>query len=105
MPRRPGGELRMRADGRDVNLIRMSSNEKDTESLMDSTGLGLLPGIAVALGLMVLAMALVLTGSMWAVAFVLVLIGVCLAGILYVVVAVSSEGERGRRLRRRVPGL
>ena len=70
----------MRADGRDVNLIRMSSNEKDTESLMDSTGLGLLPGIAVALGLMVLAMALVLTGSMWAVAFVLVLIGVCLAG-------------------------
>jgi hypothetical protein len=48
---------------------------------------------------------LVLTGSMWAVAFVLVLIGACLAGILYVVVAVSSEGERGRRLRRRVPGL
>ena len=80
MPRRPGGELRMRADGRDVNLIGMSSNEKDTESLMDSTGLGLLPGIAIALGLMILAMALVLTGSMWAVAFVLVLIGACLRG-------------------------
>jgi len=88
-----------------MTLLAMSTDEKNTESLMESTGLGLLPGVAVALGLMILAMALVLTGSMWAVAFVIVLIGACVAGIVYVVVAVSSEGERGRRLRRRVPGL
>ena len=88
-----------------MTLLSMSTDEKNTESLMESTGLGLLPGVAVALGLMILAMALVLTGSMWAVAFVIVLIGACVAGIVYVVVAVSSEGERGRRLRRRVPGL
>jgi hypothetical protein len=88
-----------------TTLLAMSSNQNDPDSLMESTGLGLLPGIAVALGLMILAMALVLTGSMWAVAFVLVLIGVCLAAIVYVVVAVSSDGERGRRLGRRVPGL
>jgi O-antigen/teichoic acid export membrane protein len=93
-------------DGRAATtLLAMSTEEKNTESLMESTGLGLLPGVAVALGLMILAMALVLTGSMWAVAFVLLLIGACLGAILYVVVAVSSEGERGRRLRRRVPGL
>jgi hypothetical protein len=95
----------MRSERAATTLLAMSSDEKDTESLMDSTGLGLLPGIAVAMGLMIMAMALLLTGSMWAVAFVLVLIGACVAAIVYVVVAVSSEGERGRRLRRRVPGL
>jgi hypothetical protein len=95
----------MRGDARRANLRPMNENEKDSESLMESTGLGLLPGIVVAMGLMILAMALVLTGSMWAVAFVLVLIGLCVAAIVYVVIAVSSEGERGRRLRGRVPGL
>jgi hypothetical protein len=95
----------MRVDARRANLRPMNENEKDSESLMESTGLGLLPGIVVAMGLMILAMALVLTGSMWAVAFVLVLIGLCVAAIVYVVIAVSSEGERGRRLRGRVPGL
>ena len=89
----------------ETKLHHMDADEKNTESLMESTGLGLLPGIVVALGLMILAMALVLLDSMWAVAFVLVAIVVCVAAIVYVVVAVTSEGERGRRLRRRVPGL
>jgi ABC-type spermidine/putrescine transport system permease subunit II len=83
----------------------MSTDEKDTESLMESTGLGLLPGIVLAMGLMILVMALVLTGSMWAVGFVLLVIVACVAAIVYVVLAVSAEGERGERMRRRVPGL
>jgi hypothetical protein len=73
---------------------------------MDITGLGLLPGVALALGLVVGAMALLLTGSMWAVFAVLALVVVVTATILAVVVAlVDEDGELGRRLRRAIPGL
>jgi hypothetical protein len=75
------------------------------ESLMDATGLGLLPGLTLAMGLIVVAMAALLTGSIWAVVGVLVLIGVATAAIVFVVVAVTGEGEEGRRLRAKVPGL
>jgi hypothetical protein len=75
------------------------------ESLMDATGLGLLPGLVVAMVLIVVAMAALLTGSMWAAALLVVAIGLTVAAIVYIVVAMTSEGEDGRRLRARIPGL
>jgi hypothetical protein len=82
------------------------TDERNNESPMDETGLGLLPGVALALGLIVGAMALLLTGSMWAVFGLLALAMVVTAAMLAVVIAlVDEEGEPGRRLRRAVPGL
>jgi hypothetical protein len=78
---------------------------KHNESLMEGTGLGLLPGLVVALGLIVFAMAILLTGSMWAVVGVLALIGVTASVIVFIVLALIEEGEAGRRLRAKVPGL
>lgn len=81
-------------------------DERNDESLMDETGLGLLPGIAVALGLVVGAMALLLLGSMWAVFGVIGLVVIVTVAILAVVVALlDEEGDVGRRLRRAIPGL
>jgi hypothetical protein len=77
----------------------------DRESLMDRTGMGLLPGLVLAMGLVVFAMAALLTGSMWAVVGVLVIVGVVTAAIVYVVIAITSEGDDGDRMRRHVPGL
>ena len=79
--------------------------KENNQSLMDATGLGLLPGLSGALALVVVAMAALLTGSMWAVFGVLALVGVTTAAIVFVVVAVTAEGVRGRRLRAWVPGL
>ena len=76
------------------------------ETLMEETGLGLLPGLVGALGLVVVAMALLLIGSMWAVFGVLLLVVIVTLAILAVVVAlVDEDGETGRRLRRAIPGL
>lgn len=80
-------------------------DEPNQESAMEETGLGLLPGVAGALLIVVLAMAVLLTGSIWAVVAVLALIAVVTASILTVVVALVDEGELGERLRRRIPGL
>ena len=80
-------------------------DEPNNESLMEETGLGLLPGVVAALGVVVLSMALLLTGSMWAVFAVLLLIGLVTASILAVVIALIDEGELGHRLRRSIPGL
>jgi hypothetical protein len=78
----------------------------NNESLMEETGLGLLPGIVIALGLVVGAMALLLLDSMLAVFGVLVLAVLTTLVILAVVVALlDEEGELGRRLRRAIPGL
>ena len=78
----------------------------NNESLMEETGLGLLPGIVVALGLVVGAMGLLLLESMLAVFGVLVLAVLATLVILAVVVALlDEEGELGRRLRRAIPGL
>jgi hypothetical protein len=82
----------------------MDENQTD-KSLMEVTGMGLLPGLVAALALIVFAMAALLTGSMWAVAIVLALIGIVTAVIVYVVVALTSEDDDGRRMRSRVPGL
>ena len=79
--------------------------EGNNESLMEASGMGLLPGLSGAMALVVLAMAALLSGSMWAVFGVLALVGVTTAAIVFVVVAVTAEGERGRRLRAWVPGL
>jgi hypothetical protein len=79
--------------------------DERSESLMEATGMGLLPGLSAAMTLVVLVMAALLTGSMWAVVGVLALIGVCVAAIVFVVIAVTAEGEQGRRLRAMVPGL
>jgi hypothetical protein len=83
----------------------MSTEQNEQRSLMDATGLGLLPGLALATVLICVAMAALLTGSMWAVGGVLVLIVVCVAAVVYVVLAISAEGEQGQRMRRTVPGL
>ena len=73
---------------------------------MDLTGLGLLPGLVLALGLVVFAMAFLLIGSMWAVVGVLALVAVVTGVILAVVLALLDEdGSLGRRLRRVIPGL
>ena len=80
-------------------------DERNQESLMEETGLGLLPGVVAALAIVVMAMALLLTGSMWAVAGVLALIGVVTASVLIVVIALIDEGDLGERLRSRIPGL
>ena len=80
-------------------------DERNGESLIDETGLGLLPGVVGALAIVVFAMALLLTGSMWAVVGVLALIGVVTASVLAVVIALIDEGEPGEWLRRRIPGL
>jgi hypothetical protein len=82
----------------------MDREGKD-ESLMEATGLGLLPGLAGAMVFVVLVMALLLTGSMWAVFGVLAVVGLTAAAIVFVVVALTTEGERGRLLRAWIPGL
>jgi hypothetical protein len=82
----------------------MDPDERN-ESLMEATGMGLLPGLSAAMTLVVLAMAALLAGSMWAVVGVLILAGVCGGAIVFVVIAVTAEGEQGRRLRAMVPGL
>lgn len=79
--------------------------KENNESLMEATGMGLLPGLAGAMALIVVAMAALLTGSMLAVFGVLALLGMVTAAIVFVVVAVTTEGEDGRRLRAMVPGL
>jgi hypothetical protein len=83
----------------------MNIEDDNDRSLMDATGLGLLPGLALATALLCVAMAALLTGSMWAVAGVLLLIVLCAAVVVYVVLAISAEGDEGQRLRERVPGL
>jgi uncharacterized membrane protein len=80
-------------------------DEPNQESTMEETGLGLLPGVVIALFIVVLAMAFLFTGSMWAVAGVLALVAVVTTSILAVVIALVDEGELGERLRSRIPGL
>jgi hypothetical protein len=76
------------------------------ESLMDRTGLGLLPGLVLALALIVFAMAFLLMGSMWAVFGVLALIVIVTMAVVAVVVALLDEdGELGARLRHVIPGI
>jgi hypothetical protein len=81
------------------------TDERSEQSLMEQTGLGLLPGVVGALAIVVFAMALLLTGTMWAVVGVLALVAVVTASILAVVIALIDESERGERLRRHIPGL
>ena len=80
-------------------------DEQTQESTMEETGLGLLPGVVLALFIVVLAMAFLLTGSVWALVGVLMLVGAVTASILAVVIALVDEGELGERLRSRIPGL
>lgn len=81
-------------------------DDQKTESLMEESGLGLLPGIVVALGLVVASMALLLLDSMLAVFGVLVLAVLVTVVILAVVVALLDEdSDVGTRLRRLIPGL
>ncbi|HEX5895109.1 MAG TPA: hypothetical protein VFY47_02190 [Thermoleophilaceae bacterium] len=76
------------------------------ESLMDRTGLGLLPGLVLALGLVVFAMAFLLMGSMWAVFGVLALIVIVAMAVVAAVVAlVDEDGELGTSLRQVIPGM
>ena len=76
------------------------------ESAMEATGLGLLPGLVLALGIVVFAMSFLLVDSMWAVFGVLALVVAVTVAILAVVIALLDEdGSLGRRLRRLIPGL
>jgi hypothetical protein len=82
------------------------TQERNDESLMDVSGLGLLPGLVGALGIVVGAMALLLIGSMWAVFGVLALALLVTLAILAVVVAlVDEQSDLGSHLRRFIPGL
>lgn len=81
------------------------TQERTTESLMEETGLGLLPGLVAAMTLAVLAMALLLLGSMWAVLAVLALVVGATVAVVGVVIALTDESPRGERLRTRIPGL
>src|SRR5687768_16275378 len=91
-PRRPPSIL-----SEDTKGGSMAPNPNN-ESLMEETGLGLLPGIVIALGLVVGAMALLLLGSMIAVFGVLALVVLVTVAILAVVVALlDEEGDLGRR--------
>jgi VIT1/CCC1 family predicted Fe2+/Mn2+ transporter len=80
-------------------------DEPNNESLMEQSGLGLLPGVVLALAIVVFSMALLLTDSAWAAVAVLVLVALVTASILAVVIALIDEGELGDRLRRYIPGL
>jgi Mg/Co/Ni transporter MgtE len=80
-------------------------NEPNNASLMEETGLGLLPGLVLALAIVVFSMALLLTGSAWALVAVVALVVLVTASILAVVIALVDEGELGDRLRRYIPGL
>jgi hypothetical protein len=79
--------------------------ERKQESLMDASGLGLLPGVALALFLTMLATAALLLETYWAMALVLATIFVAGATITYVVWALCEEPEDGGRRMSRVPGL
>jgi hypothetical protein len=86
-------------------LVEMSENGEQPKSLMEASGMGLFPGIMVALAIVMAGMALLLLGRWWALAAaLLVLIGAA-AAITLVVIAVMGEGEADERLRRRIPGL
>jgi hypothetical protein len=80
-------------------------DELNNESLMEESGLGLLPGVVLALAIVVFGMALLLTGSIWAVVAVLVLLALVTGSVLAVVIALIDDGELGERLRRYIPGL
>ena len=82
----------------------MNANLNDDTST-EETGLGLLPEVVIALGIVAFSVALILTGSVWAVAAVLALIGVVAATVLTVVFAVMDDNEANRRMRERIPGL
>jgi hypothetical protein len=78
----------------------------NNESLIDRTGLGLLPGLVLALGLIVFAMASLPMGSMWAVFGVLALIVIVTMAVVAVMIALLDEdGELGTLLRHVIPGL
>jgi hypothetical protein len=79
--------------------------EEDRTSLMESTGMGLLPGLALATVLVLSIMAALLMESIWAVALILIVVLACTGLVAFVVVAVTAEGDEAGRLRRLVPGL
>lgn len=79
--------------------------ERNDESLMDSSGMGLLPGVALCLAIGVIATGALLIESYWAVALVLGVVLVAAAAITYVVWALAEEDEDGGRRRNGVPGL
>lgn len=83
----------------------MRNNGEPRESLMEASGMGLFPGIMVALAIVMTGMALLLLGHWWALAAaLLVLIGAAATSTI-VVLALMGEGEADATLRRRIPGL
>lgn len=74
---------------------------------MDRSGLGLLPGLAVALLLALALLALVLLDSWWVIPVVAVGLALVTGAVVFVLLAVLEGGddEDGARLRRHVPGL
>ena len=79
--------------------------DSDNRSLMDRTGLGLLPGIILAFFVTMFAMAALLLETAWAVVLLLVLIGIVVAALVIVVLALAGEDEDDGRLRSKIPGL
>jgi hypothetical protein len=75
------------------------------DSLMDSTGLGLLPGVALALMLAMLATAALLLDTYWALALVLAVVVGAGVAITWVVLALAGEDDDEGRMRDAIPGL
>ena len=65
--------------------------------------MGLLPGIVVALAIVLAGMALLLLGQWWALVAALALLIGAAAAIMLVVIALTGEADES--LRRRIPGL
>lgn len=78
--------------------------EHEHDSLMERSGLGLLPGIALAFVVALSALAAVLIDQWWVVPVVSVAIVVITLVVVAVVFAVMEDDEEAR-LRRHVPGL
>jgi hypothetical protein len=83
-----------RGAGGDSSPVGMSENGEQRESLMEASGMGLLPGIMVALAIVMGGMALLLLGHWWALTAALLVLIAAAAAITIVVMALTGEGRR-----------
>ena len=83
----------------------MQKPPREPESLMDATGLGLLPGLTLALLLAVTAMGALVFSEWWLLAVPLVMLVASAGAVVTVVWSLAGDDDGSLRLRRRIPGL
>lgn len=71
----------------------MKSLMERQKPLIDSSGLGLLPGIAIAFGLALLVMAALLFEAWWVTAAVLITLFVITGVVVWIVVALTDDSD------------